>query len=347
MNSIKANSSLYYLTKQSRSAERKASDDPKKPDIKQKFNSQAFGASVHVKEGFAKKTLNFALNIVDKIQRHIETGGFIIEFLVVDFAGMVVPRVYQAYHRNEKELGHPNYAAAREEFTREILSGPSMFLIPMAFLLASKKMFGSASHVNTNTLNKFKEITGKIIKDNDNLPKNFYNKIVDTLYGSKINTETKKNIVEDFLKLHSAEPKEAKKLKAKITETLISSNQEIGNSKKLGISRAESSKIKFDKTKPAVSISDFVTDCRNYSSDVINVLSKAGNGATEQLVNEIHSFKEGARKLITTTAVATLSAFLFFVPKIYSQNKEYPGLAGLTGNSEKDNSQLLKEESDK
>ena len=56
MNSIKANSSLYYLTKQSPSAERKASDDPKKPDIKQKFNSQAFGASAHIKEGCQKNS---------------------------------------------------------------------------------------------------------------------------------------------------------------------------------------------------------------------------------------------------------------------------------------------------
>jgi len=300
--------------------------------VKTGSKNPAFGASVHVNEGLGKKALNLGLNAVDKIQKHIETGGFIVEFLVVDFIGMVIPRTYQAYHRNEKELGHPNYAAAKEEFTREILSGPSMFLIPFAFLCASKKMFGSASHVKRDTLKKFRNITETAFKTdkNENLAHNFYKKIVDKLYDSKITDKAKEVIVDDFLNLHNAKPNEVKNLSKKVTGTLISTNKIIGNDKKLGISLEDSSIINLDGK--AKNVGDFVEECRNYSSDVINSISAAGKNANEQLINQIHNFKEGARKLITTTAVGTMSAFLMYIPKLYNQNKQYPGLAGLTTN---------------
>jgi len=359
MDAIKANNFSYSLINQTGTKEQKTSEHAGKSDIKQDYKNPAFGASLPVKEGVGKKTLNMVFKLVDKIQRKIETGGFIVEFMVVDFAGMVIPRTYQAYHRNEKELGHPNYAAAKEEFTREILSGPSMFLIPFGFLAASKKMFGSSSHVKLDTLKKFKEITGQVFNkiatshptgalrnDSCGLAQNFYNKVVEKIYGSKITNEAKNVIVDDFVALHnSTSKKEVKDLSKKVTETLIATNKTIGNDKKLGISLADSSRINLDgMTK---NVGDFVEECRNYSSDVINAVSAAGKNANEQLIDKIHDFKEGARKLITTTAVGTMSAFLMYIPKLYSQNKEYPGLAGLTDNSAKNSTKSAKEESKK
>jgi len=350
MDAIKANSFSYTLINQTGTDKQKISEHAGNITEKREYKNPAFGASLPVKEGIGKKALNCTLNIVDKIQKYIESGGFIREFLIVDFAGMVIPRTYQAYHRNEKELGHPNYAAAKEEFTREILSGPSMFLIPFAFLVASKKMFGSASHVKLDTLKKFKEITGKVVdkiatshpegtprNDSCGLAKNFYTEVVDRIYGSKITKEAKNSIVGDFVNLHNAASKnEVKELSSKVTETLTSTNKKIGNDKKLGISMADSSKISLDgMTK---NVGDFVEECRNYSSDVINAVSVAGKDANGQLINKIHDFKEGARKLLTTTAVGTMSAFLMYIPKLYSQNKEYPGLAGLADKSAKEES---------
>jgi len=337
MEAIKANNLSYSLMKQ------KTSENTNNIKAKQFSNKPAFSSSLPANkaQGIGKKTLNFAVNLIDKIQRKIETGGFIFEFLVVDFVGMVIPRTYQAYHRNEKELGHPNYAAAKEEFTREILSGPSMFLIPLGFLAASKKMFGSASHVKLDTLKKFKEITGGLINKtkNNNLANNFYNKVVENIYGSKITKETKDAIVKDFLKLHNASPKEVKQLSSKVAETLISTNKKIGTDKRLGISLADSSKINLDgMTK---NVGDFVEECRNYSSDVINTVSASGKDANGQLIDKIHGFKEGARKLITTTAIVTLSAFLYCLPKIYQQSKEYPGLDGLA-NKQTPNKEVAK-----
>lgn len=331
MDAIKANNYSYSLINKIGTKEQKTSEHAGNINVKQEFKKPAFAAALPAKEGVGKKILNFACNIVDKIQRGIENGGFITEFLVVDFAGMVIPRVYQAYHRNEKELGHPNYAAAKEEFTREILSGPSMFIIPMAFLLGSKRMFGSASHVKLNTLKKFKEITGKVVNDGKNLTQNFYNEVVNRIYGSKITEKAKKGIVDDFVALHNAtSKKEVKELRKKVTETLTSTNKKIGNDKKLGISMADSSRINLDGM--SKNVGDFVEECRNYSSDVLNALLAAGKNANKQLSDNVHDFKEGARKLLTTVAVGTMSAFLFYIPRLYSQNKEYPGLDGLTKN---------------
>ena len=345
MNAIKANNFSYSLINKTGTEEQKTSKHAGNIKVKREFKKPAFAATLPVKEGIGKKTLNLALKAVDKIQKYIESGGFIVEFLVVDFAGMVIPRTYQAYHRNEKELGHPNYAAAKEEFTREILSGPSMFLIPFGFLAASKKMFGSASHVKLDTLKKFKEITGKVVNKakNSNLAQNFYTKVVDNIYGSKIAENAKKVIVNDFLKLHNAtSKKEVKDLNKKVTETLISTNKKIGNDKKLGISMADSSRINLDgMTK---NVGDFVEECRNYSSDVINAVSAAGKNVNGQLIDKIHDFKDGARKLITTTAVATMSLFLCYIPKLYSQNKEYPGLAGLKTENKATTEQNTKKE---
>ena len=344
MNSIKINNLSYSLSKQANSDEQKTSQQVCNSKTKQKFKKPAFGASLPAKEGLGKKTINCALNLVDKFQRKLETGGFFFEFVFIDFVGLIVPRTIQAYNRNKEELGHPNYKAATEEFLREVLTGPSMFLIPMGFLLSSKKMFGSASQVKLDALKKFKEITAKAVSNNKdkNLVQNFYTEVVDRLYGSKITKIAKKVIVDDFLKLHSANPKEVKELKSKISETLISTNQKIGNSKKLGTSLAESSKISLDGL--SIKVGDFVDECRNYSSDVINAVSVAGKGANKQLINKIHDFKEGARKLIVTTSVASMGAFLYCIPKIYQQNKQYPGLDGLADNSAKDDNKLVKNE---
>ena len=347
MDAVKANNLSYLSINQTDSGKQKTSEKVCNSHTKTALNKPAFGASLHVNENLGKKTFNLILNGIDKIQKYIESGGFIREFLIVDFAGMIIPRVYQAYHRNEEELGHPNYKAAKEEFTREILSGPSMFIIPMSFLAASKKIFGSASHVKLDILKKFREITGSVIenKKNKDLARSFYHKVVHTLYGSVLDKNAKNEIVEDFLKLHNANPKEARALKSKVAENLISINKKIGNNKNLGISLADSSSINFKGI--SKNVSDFVEDCRNYSSDVIKALSSAGTEAGAQLLNKIHDFKEGARKLITTTAVATMSAFLMYIPKLYNQNKEYPGLAGLKDNPAKDENKLMKGASEK
>ncbi len=294
----------------------------------------SFGSTSPINESFFKKSRNFVCKILDKLQRKIETGGFIIEFMVIDFCGLIIPRIVQAYHRNEKELGHPNIPAAKEETTREFLSGPPMFFIPFGLLLASKKIFGSAAQVKLDTLKKFRKVLGNSIKENPrkNSVKNFYGNLIETIYKNHLDKDTKNNIVEEFVNLHKANSKiNIKKQRLKVSEMLISANKKIGNNKKIGTSMADSSKIKLDGL--SKNIGDFVEDCHNYSTD--KDISKIFSADGEKVFEKIHDYKEGIRKFVTTSAIIIMSAFLTYVPKFYTQYKEYPGTAGLNHDEQK------------
>lgn len=300
----------------------------------------AFGAT---NEGLGKKAVNLILKGVDKFQKCIENGGFFYEFLAVDFLGMILPRTYQAYHRNEEELGHPNTKAAAEEFIREILSGPSLFLIPLGFLKLSKRMFGASSHIKRDLFENLSEVSKNLVKNKDKNPdlvRGFYENVVEKLYGKNPKVKTGE-IVDGFVSLHNADSKDAEGLKAALTEKLTALNKLIGIDKEHGISLEDSSKIKFEGITKKVG--EFVEDFHNYSTDVINSLSAAKENAGEQLVDQIHTFKGGARKLIAAVAIGTTAAFLNTLPKLYQRSKQYPGLDGLALSDKTASSDLKKE----
>ena len=72
---------------------------------------------------------NPVITLMDAIDR----GGFAASFIMQDFLGMAGPRVLTGMYRNHDKTGQLNWDFAKKEGTREILSGPSAFIIP-AFL---------------------------------------------------------------------------------------------------------------------------------------------------------------------------------------------------------------------
>lgn len=92
------------------------------------------------------------------IMEKMENGGFLLEFLALDFFGMMIPRTYQAFTRNQEDLGHLNYKAGSEELIRELLTGPSMMFVPMIFMASSRKCFGASTQINEATHKQFKEV---------------------------------------------------------------------------------------------------------------------------------------------------------------------------------------------
>lgn len=327
---------------------------------RQKFlKTPGFGSANPVKEGMGKKVLNTALNLVDKVQRKIENGGFLAEFLAVDLLGMIIPRTVQAYLRNRKELGHLNHKAGSEEAIREVFSGTSFFVIPMTLLAASGKIFGKGSRVKFSTLKRFKkDIVEGIVKPliNKNSGKNgnfvgkFYDGLVEKMYGNK-----KPEISELFQNLHNAhkkadkkkpegifrkiieffykpESKEIKTAKSNLVDKMIAVNKDIGTAKEHGISLADSAKINFPGYSRPQNINNIIDDSMNYSLDVVEKLEK-----NPSMLDKIHEFKEGARKIITTMSVLTLSGFLYSIPYMYKMNKQFPGINGLTEESLKNN----------
>jgi hypothetical protein len=117
----------------------------------------------------------------------VELGKFMAEFLLVDLIGMMVPRTYQAFMRNREELGHYNYKAGTEEAIRELLTGPSMTLMPILSLAIAKKYGGNGTQLDKTTLDKFTNIMSEVVKDENvdksskGIRKAFYGKIFDEI----------------------------------------------------------------------------------------------------------------------------------------------------------------------
>lgn len=92
---------------------------------------------------------NPVITLMDAIDR----GGFAASFIMQDFLGMAGPRVLTGMFRNHDKTGELNWDFAKKEGIREILSGPSAFIIP-AFLMAGiKRISGTANNVPVDFIN--------------------------------------------------------------------------------------------------------------------------------------------------------------------------------------------------
>ncbi len=106
------------------------------------------------------------ITVTDAISR----GGFAASFIAQDGLGMVAPRIWEGLNRGRereidpetgektgKKIGPYNWTFARREGVREILSGPSAFLIPMGIMAFLKKYAGKANNVPINMINTLGE----------------------------------------------------------------------------------------------------------------------------------------------------------------------------------------------
>ena len=137
----------------------------------------------------------------------LNNGGFITSFIAQDFFGMAGPRIIEGVNRRPvnpetgKKEGPYNWAFARREGIREILSGPSAFLIPASILAVVKKHCGTANNVPVdmiqslgNTFVKYAAENGKTLSDVSTTKHGFYSAVYDNLmnstFGNDMPTET-------------------------------------------------------------------------------------------------------------------------------------------------------------
>lgn len=281
----------------------------------------------------------------------IENNGFAGEFFTVDGLGMMGPRTVQAYTRNRKELGHLNYKAGAEEAIREFLTGPSMFLIPVSFMLLSGKLFGRASKLNVNTLKEFGKVSKEVLKNSENVPKfktNFYDKALTEMFshhskkadanGHELISKTKKEIIETLEKLEASNLKKAekKKLKGEIDERVVHMNHFFDISTREprllnigGEIEVKNGLSEFKKGSTKIS-SEMVDDLLNFANDkdIQKISSKTPEEAVKFLDKTIDN-KQGIRKIMTVTAFSSVGAFLYAIPLLYKRNKQFPGVDGL------------------
>ena len=132
----------------------------------------------------------------------IDRGGFAASFIAQDGIGMVAPRIKEGLNRGRKEdengkkHGPLNWEFARKEGVREILSGPSAFIIPAIMLHFITKHSGSANNVSIDTIKGLGQIFETYATENRNTlsdiaktKKEFYENVFKNVLNETLGTE--------------------------------------------------------------------------------------------------------------------------------------------------------------
>lgn len=294
-----------------------------------------------------------AVAIMDSVER----GGFAAAFIVQDMLGMAIPRVATGLTRNSEETGKRNWAFATTEAIRELLSGPSIFIIPSAILLASKKLFGKANDVpidfikglGDNFAQFAKTQPAEALADKKILKTNYYKQAFTNLLNASTNNEIKNvdKIADEFtqmaLKIDEAPSKNIFKKIAgkKVAGSADDLAQELVE-KYIAIRKHHSgpSDVIIKSVYKTASgtelngtLEKFLKNLRNYTDDVTSTIAKQAKKGVlanvEDLVSKFNLKRIGSRFL--TNMAMTVGVFSFFtiIPKLYKHKDGNPGLEGL------------------
>lgn len=276
--------------------------------------------------GSAKQGVTKVLDFVDK-------KGFFGEFLIVDTLSLIVPRIVIGLNRDKEKTGHLNYQAGLEEAGREVISGPSMFLIPMGIIELVKHLSPAAkiqrdilselSASMDDVLKNTKDVS--VLKDKDKLSRNISGTLFDRAFG-------------DY------ELKNKKALKNKFVDLLNDPSAKIADFEKLvvEINNKNKSKTTLDshmviKSKNgSISANPLFKDFKHYSNDVVDKFAKHdfGKGTLESSKEAAKGFLEHIQKVRRTTRIGAsvasylaVGAFLLELPKLYLRSKISPAMA--------------------
>ena len=311
----------------------------------------------------------------------IEAGGYAASFIIQDGLGFIAPRVGKGLLRGSKktdENGQPvldengkqkrefNWQLARKEFLREIITGPSAFLIPMAMFAGIKKWGGSANNVKLDFIEGFKEPfiqfaqqNAQAIKDGTPLNKGeFYKNVFAEAIEQSINSH-----VPDAEKLSKEKISEIAKLFADRqlqVEDIVQQKEykgffhrkaraaklkEIGGTVEDMFMELRKSTIGGSVNEMAVefrtsngikggSISNLISSLNDYYHDAVKTTKKAisENISAENIENAVKHFtnrRMGSRILSNLGIFGTVALFYTQIPKLYNMGiKGNPALKG-------------------
>lgn len=292
-----------------------------------------------------------SFNPVVTLMDFVDKGGFAASFIAQDGIGMVAPRIYEGLNRNRpkdedgKKTGPLNWEFARREGIRELLSGPSAFLIPLGLLSIIKKVSGTANNVYVSHINAlgghFAEYASKNpaeIKDAKAFKKGYYTQVFENV----LSNSTDKNLTGDALKTKAAEF---------ANDLLKAEELRTGGRKK--VAKQEIGKLveKFMKIRKATtpassnemaavitsgdktvntSISRVIQSLSDYTGDALKHVNKHSSENLTEYIKKFNLHRSGTRVIANLGMWSAVVGFYTLIPKLYNIGiKHDPGLKGL------------------
>lgn len=297
-----------------------------------------------LKNSIAKDSVSFgsAKTGLVKVMDFIERKGFFCDFLVVDALSMIVPRVTIGLLRDRDKTGKFNYKAGAEEAGREVISGPSMMLIPIGAMQIYKH-FAPATHMEKSTLKAFTNNLSKIAEEipdakmltnSEHLNNKLANNLFDNAFG-KFDLDNKEQLKSKFNELLNTSTTIEKKFFSKNKDFMSAAAKfeehvvEINNKNKL-TPPTDTKIITLDaKAKTSVKAQELFEDFHNYSRDVVSKLTKKNftKGVdAKAFLEKIQVYRSLTKFAAATTGFLAVGAFLLHLPKIYQVSKVSPAM---------------------
>ena len=323
------------------------------------------------------------VNPVTMVMDAVDRGGFAASFIIQDGLGMVAPRIWEGLNRNRKRKIDPktgeatgrrtgplNWEFARREGIREVLSGPSMFLIPMAMLFGIKKYSGSANNVHIDHINALGEsfanfAESKIasnksmeLEDIAKVKKEFYEKFFKNvlkvslegkLTGEELTHEAKE-FTKAYLEIEKAKskglwkqfigksvPNSVEDLRDNLTGRYMNLRKKILSSSINELDatipvEGSGKKVSTNFTRILSSLKDYTNDAAEHTKQFIR---KNGTEKCMDYLRDLNKRRIGSRIMSIAAMFSAVVGFYAIIPKLYNIGlKHDPGLKGLVAENE-------------
>ena len=290
------------------------------------------------------------LNKSGYIMNKIESGGFLVLFLIQDFLGMTFPRTCAGFLRDKEVTGEYNIQEGFEVLGREGLTGPCMMAVaPLSLYLASKTL-GYSTSINSELIkrygNNLREILSApdfdkgLLQDASKFKTEFYRKNIENILketlGTRTPEETKISVDYIMKQLENYEniPKDVKlqkfmgksnyreKCLNNITEhinnIIYSTSDNLEMLKKVKLSSLGSNDAKVFDAKKAFD------GLIKYSKDAI-IFNKHLDKLDSTVAESMKHSALGKRVLTNIGMVAATLGVLSVLPKLYLRSNTAPG----------------------
>jgi hypothetical protein len=298
----------------------------------------------------------------------IEAGGYAAAFIIQDGLGFIAPRVGKGLLRGGKKVkdengndvldknGNPkhhlNWVLARKEFIREIITGPSAFLIPLGMLSVISKHFGSGNRVKMNYLSSFEKPFNDFALNNVDKIKageaadvkaSFYEKVFNHVIEESVNSKlsnAEKMSAQEIADISKEFASRQVRIEEIMADKTISKKARKAKVAELGSIEDSFMQLKKSKIGGAINelavqfktadgkvkggnIGELLSAMKNYFSDASNhVKNVVKEGFTpESLAESMKHFtgkRMGTRLLTNFGIFGAVAAFYTQIPKLYN-----------------------------